>query len=76
MGENAMKFIVSIVFGLIAIALAVAASLPSPLVVFDKVVVGALLAGGFAAGGIALNYGANIPRERAAMRAAARPKRG
>ena len=64
-----IKWGVSVFGGLIAIALAVAASLPAPLVIFDKVVVGALLAGGFTAFGVSVNIAANVARERAARRA-------
>jgi hypothetical protein len=55
MNEDKLRYGVTIAFGVGAILIALAASLPAPLFAFDKVIVGALLLGGFAAGGVALN---------------------
>jgi len=55
MPNDTLRYVTTIAFGLIAIAIALLASLAQPLIVLDKVVVGALLVGGLGAGGVALN---------------------
>jgi len=55
MNNDTLRYATTIGFGLISIAIALLASLATPIILLDKVVVGALLVGGLGAGGVALN---------------------
>lgn len=68
--SDAMRAYITVAGGAIAILIALTSSLASPVFLFDKVVVGALLVGGLAAFGVSINIGQSAEaRQARSMRA-------